>query len=200
MNILVADTNKQIANLLESFKQIKKDINIFEVSNYNNGIDIYNNNKIDLIIIHFDTSHCIELLNSIVKINSSQNTITISDSLCYSEDLGCEYCITHYNRKKLLLPFDPKELFDMILNFNSKKCKYFKSLDHIEDFLGDMLQKYSYFIYDSLSKQIKVKDESIGSSSLVKDLVNIINMLNNHNIKYSIQNDTIIQISSTSKN
>ena len=195
MNILIADTDKQIVSLLETFKLIQPDINIFKITNCIDGLEQYKNNNIDLIIIDFDVSHCVNLLNDIVKIDKLQNTITISEKLCYSENLGCDFCSKSYHRIRLLKPFEIKELFDIILHFNDKKCRYFKSLEHIEDFMDDIIKRYSNYTYDNILKQIRVANDNLSSSSYIKDLVDIVNILNKYNVKYSIESDTIIQLS-----
>ncbi|MEA3314450.1 MAG: hypothetical protein U9Q30_01165 [Campylobacterota bacterium] len=194
MNILIADTDKQIINLLETFKSIQPDINIFEVTNCIDGLEQYKNNNIDLVIIDFDIKNYVNLLNEIIKIDKFQKTITISEVLCYSENLGCDFCTKNHHRIRLLKPFEAKELFDIVLHFNDNKCKYFKSLDHIEDFMNDIIKRYSNYIYDNISKQIKVRDDKLSSSSSIKDLVDIVNILNEHNVKYNMEDENTIQL------
>ena len=194
MNILIADKNSEITNLLETLKSIKQDISIFEVTNYTKAIEQYKDNNIDLFIIDFSVSHYVNLLDEIIKINKLQKTITISETLCYSEHLGCDFCIENHHRIRLLKPFNPKELFDIILNFDDKKCRYFKSLEHIEDFMSEIIKRYSNYIYDVITKQIKIKNNALNSSSSTKDVVDILNILKEHNVKYTIQNENLIQL------
>ena len=194
MNILIADTNQQTIAMLEAFKSNDSTINIFEAKSSIDGLDKYKNNNIDLVIIDFDVNDYVDLLKEIIKIDSFQKTITISKSLCYSENLGCDFCIEKHNRIRLLKPFSVKELFDTIQNFNIKKCKYFKSLENIEDFMDDIIKRYSNYSYDNVLKQIKIKNNKLSSYNSMQDLLDIVDMLKKYNVKHSIESENLIQL------
>lgn len=194
MNILVADADYLVVNLLEHFKDLESNLKIFNIVNNKDGLEQYKNNDIDLVILDFSVNNYSELLLEIMKINKFQKTITISESLTYSENLGCDFCIQNHHRIRLLKPIKIQELIDTIQNFDTKRCKYFGSLENIENFISDIERRYLHYKYDSTTKQIMLKNKNTSSYQVIQELVDIINNLNEFNIKYSVTDDTLIQL------
>ena len=191
MNILVIDKDEFSIQLLKMISRVKKDVNLIVVSDFSNGLKKYKNNNIDIVIVDYSYKKCKKLLKNILKINPNQNTITLSKDISCSEEMGCDFCIKNYNRRRLLKPFNPIDLMMIVNNFNSEKCRYFNSMEHIETIIDDIIKRYVDCKYDRKSKIITFSN--VGNHS-IQYLLDMVNILNQHNVKYKILGETDIQI------
>jgi len=190
MNILVIDKDDDIFNLLIYITSMENNWNIIK---YNHTIKQYKDGDIDFVIVDFSKQENENMLNEIIKVNKNQKTITISESLdCPNVD-NCDSCLEQYNRKKLIKPIRPKDLYETIKRFSSESCKYYNSINHIELLLPDIMKRFYYYIYDNTTKTISYKDNEENSLYL-KEFLDIIGILNQHGIKYNILNNTDIEL------
>jgi len=83
----------------------------------------------DIVLIDFTIEHGIKILNEILKINPIQHIITISDSLDCSELLGCDYCLEHYKKRRVLKHQPIHDLLYLIDNFCVMPCEFSHKLD-----------------------------------------------------------------------
>ncbi len=176
-------------------KSIEPNWKIFEVFNIDEGLEQYKKNKIDFVIIDFCEENNKKLLEEILKINSHQKTITLGEELKCSELQGCEFCIIHHNRKRLLKPFHPHDLYKTIKEFDSKECQYieFTSPKNIERFLPKIIERFLYFTYNQTTKTITVINK-YDKNKYVLEFLDIISLLNQHNIKYNTISDTELEL------
>ena len=191
MNILVAQIEgDKTLDKIDFLSKYDKNINLIKVYNEEDGLKYYNNNDIDIVIIDFHYEYFQKLADKILKINQYQKTITISNDLDCNGNNGCINCVKNLNRKRLLDEFSIKELFNIVNHFDSEQCKYYKSFEDITLIMDDILKRFSRYQYDKDKMIITLED----NSSATGTLVNIINILNQHNIKYEVKDMTLIQI------
>jgi len=191
MNILVGRfKDKSIRTKIASLSKIYDDIILFNILSCDATLDVYNENDIDIVIIDFSDDACRNILDEIVRINPFQKTITISNEIECSDKNGCVHCLKNFNRKRLLNTFNNQDLYYLIKNFDSKQCMYFNSFTDIFDILEDILKRFSTCSYDKSTKIINVENTNEGMITLLE----VINILNQHNVKYEIKDITTIQL------
>jgi len=191
MNILIIDTDNVIVNAFNLLKKIEPNWNIL-ISD--GTLNTYNDN-IDFVVVDFSTQSNQDMLNDIIKINQNQKTITVSDSLRCSEQKGCEFCIQHYNRRRLMKPINIKALHEIVKHFGDKKCKYAStnSFHNITMILPTILKRFLSYSYNQNSRILKPVSNS-SEIHIMKDMIDIIEILKTHHVKYNITNNTDIVI------
>lgn len=85
---------------------------------------LYQKNKFDIVIIDFARDFGAESLRYIDSIDPMQRMITISENEEYSEQKGCDYCVSHHQRRRLKPPFPFPELVRLIENFDLTMCPF----------------------------------------------------------------------------
>ena len=85
---------------------------------------LYQKNKFDIVIIDFARDFGAESLKYIDSIDHMQRMITISENEEYSEPKGCDYCVSHHQRRRLIPPFPFPELVHLIDSFEMTMCAH----------------------------------------------------------------------------
>ena len=104
---LLRDTYDHEIDIIENIEEVKK---------------LFEKNKYDIVIIDFSRDFGVEALRYIDSIDPLQHMITISENEEYSEQLGCDYCVAHHRRRRLIPPFPFPELVRLIDNFDLTVC------------------------------------------------------------------------------
>lgn len=104
---LLADTRHHQVDIADSFDHVK---------------ELYKKNKYDVVIIDFSRDFGEESLRYIDAIDAMQKMITISESEEYSEPHGCDYCVSHHQRRRLKSPFPFPELVHLVESFEMTIC------------------------------------------------------------------------------
>jgi len=191
MNILVGQIrDDKTLDKIDYLKKFDKSINLIKVYNAEDGLKYYNSNDIDIVIIDFEYECFQELMDGILSINKYQKTITISNEIKCNDNNGCKDCIENFNRKRLLDEFSIKELINIVNHFDTEQCKYYKSFDNIATIAEDILKRFSGYKYNKETMTITLND----NANSIRTLLDIINILNQHNIPYEVKDTTIIQI------
>ena len=89
---------------------------------------LYQKNKFDIVIIDFARDFGAESLKYIDSIDHMQRMITISENEEYSEPQGCDYCVSHHQRRRLIPPFPFPELVHLIDSFEMTMCAHRRRL------------------------------------------------------------------------
>ena len=84
----------------------------------------YQKGKYDVVIIDFSRDFGVESLHYIDSIDPMQDMITISKDEAYSEQLGCDYCLAHHKRRRLVPPFPFPDLLKYVEHFDVTTCAY----------------------------------------------------------------------------
>ena len=141
-------------------------------------------NSIDVIVIDFHQEKNNKLLKMLIEVNPEQKIVILSDKESCHRD--CDFCISKY-RRRLFKPIDAKDLHHTIKNFDSLDCRYNEKFDNIKTILPDIMRRFTYYKYDDATNTFSTYDGV--SSGYVKELNEIINILNVHEVKYSIKED-----------
>ena len=104
---LLRDSRNHDVDTVEDVEEVKK---------------LFAKNKYDIVIIDFSRDFGMEALHYIDSIDPLQNMITISENEEYSENLGCDYCLAHHRRRRLIPPFPFPELVRLVENFDLIGC------------------------------------------------------------------------------
>ncbi len=104
---LLIDTRQHDVDVVDSFEEVVK---------------FYEADKYDIVIIDFSRDFGVASLKHIDAIDPMQKMITISADEEYSEQKGCDYCIAHHNRRRLVPPFPFPELIRYVENFEVTHC------------------------------------------------------------------------------
>ena len=104
---LLTDTRQHQVDIADSFEDVKK---------------FYKKNKYDIVIIDFSRDFGADGLRYIDSIDHMQRMITISVDEEYSEPHGCDYCVSHHQRRRLIPPFPFPELVRLIESFEMTIC------------------------------------------------------------------------------
>ncbi len=84
----------------------------------------YKRESPEMVLIDFSASFGLDALYKILEINPLQHIITLSDSEDHSELLGCDFCIEHYNKKRVVKHRGIHDLLYLIDNFSQMPCEY----------------------------------------------------------------------------
>jgi DNA-binding NtrC family response regulator len=104
---LLTDTRQHQVDIADSFEHVK---------------ELYKKNKYDIVIIDFARDFGAEGLRYIDAIDRMQKMITISENEEYSEQKGCDYCVSHHQRRRLVPPFPFPELVRLVESFELTVC------------------------------------------------------------------------------
>ena len=104
---LLTDTRQHQVDIANSFEDVKK---------------LYKKNRYDIVIIDFSRDFGVEGLRYIDEIDHMQRMITISENEEYSEQKGCDYCVSHHQRRRLIPPFPFPELVHLVESFEMTIC------------------------------------------------------------------------------
>ncbi len=83
---------------------------------------LFSKDKYDIVIIDFSRDFGEESLRYIDSIDAMQDMITISKDETYSEQLGCDYCLAHHKRRRLVPPFPFPDLLKYVEHFDVTTC------------------------------------------------------------------------------
>lgn len=191
MNIL-AITNKDIVEKLYILNDFMyANWNIRYESENDKILQIIKYNKIDMIIIQSRIENYQSILRSIVMNRPKIKIITISDELICNEKNTCESCSSKYDRKRLLEPFNIRELYETIVNFNNIQCRYYKSSYDIDGIITRIVEKFSGYEYIRSTRLIILKNNYKDS---MYEMIEIIKLLKQYNISYDFKHDNSISI------
>lgn len=102
------------------------------IDDYDKAIEFYSNESPDMVLIDFTADFGHEALVKILEMNPVQHIITISDSLDCSEIFGCDFCIEHYRKKRVLKHQSIHDLLYLIENFSDMPCEHAHKLDRCD--------------------------------------------------------------------
>jgi hypothetical protein len=184
--------------MVEYLTRIEPDWKIFRVEEAEKGLEVYKNNQIDCIIVDFATEENNSLIEDILNTNPKQKMIIVSEYLSCREEKKCVDCVSLYNKRRLLKPLDPKELYYAIKNFDIIKCKYFnlECFENIRGILPDIMKRFIFYTYDQDRKVIALKKEEMAGKEhgYMGELIDILDILNQHDVKYNMLNETDVKI------
>jgi len=96
--------------------------NVDVVNSYDEVIKLFSKDKYEIVIIDFSRDFGLKALHYIDNIDPMQDMITISMNEDYSEQQGCEYCVSHHKRRRLIPPFPFPQLLRLVNSFDLTIC------------------------------------------------------------------------------
>mgnify|MGYP000541782824 CR=1 FL=1 len=186
INILFFSNQKDFNQEIQECEFIINGVGEYNFENsyiFEQALDLFNKRTYDIVIVDFSTFNGVELLNKIVSKNPEQKTITINENLVCSVSAGCDYCVQHYHRRRVIDIHNYEAILDIINNFENHKCKYFNSFGNIVSILDEVIKRFPTFTYDEQDHKIIPSQKN---SYITKDLVEICNLLDVSHVKYRI--------------
>jgi len=130
MNILIYDLgNKEIILQSEVLHEGIGD-DFYIANSFNEAMELYKNNKYDVIIVDFTVDNGSKFLEEVMLINPQQATITLSYKHEYSVLEGCEHCIENYNRRRLVKPTSSAKILSTLDTFFSPYAEQICQTSH----------------------------------------------------------------------
>jgi len=112
------------------------------IGDFDKAIQFYREQKPEMVLIDFTLPGGLDTLQAILKIDPVQHIITLSDSLDCSELLGCDYCVEHYRKRRILKHSGIHDLLYQIENFSAMPCEYAHKL-HVPEGKSDLTNNES---------------------------------------------------------
>ncbi len=193
MKILLLDDDETIEQNLEYFLKIEKNWNYTKLDFPFDEKKELDFSDIDLVIVDFVNSDYEALLNQLTLNNLEIKIIIVSDVLKNSVAEGCHSCRALYNRKRLIKPCDPSELYTLIKDFDAMPCACYDAFDNIQSILSIILKRFTSLVYNEESKVVS-RDMTKPSSRHTLEFVSLVNILEQNNINYKIDDTFAIKL------
>lgn len=184
MRILLIDDDKHSIYFLKLLKKIQG----YEIVHTDYTIKQYVDNSVEIVMIDHSSDKNNQLLNKILEINPSQKVIIISDSSECSPNIGCDNCLTLYNKRRLLKPLDFKEFTNLIENFDNLNCYYSnpQCMDNLQHIISGLVRRFNFYHYDQ-DKNLIYSNHRPEDFLVIQQELEIIKILNSYDIKYEIE-------------
>jgi len=118
--ILFIDEDNFQTEMRSQLLQAQHDVDV--VNSFEEVKQLFKKNKYDIVIIDFSRDFGLEALQYIDGLSPMQDMITISVNEDYSEQKGCDYCVSHHKRRRLVPPFPFPELQRLVNSFDLTIC------------------------------------------------------------------------------
>jgi hypothetical protein len=187
MKVLIFDLEIYKDDVFDIVSNYLKDIDVYKTNNKEDFLEKLKFNSYDLLIIDVSTIQGDYVFEEATKLNEKYNILVLSNTLTYNSELSCNECSLKYNRKLLLKPLKANDLVNYIQNYNKLSCKYSIASTNLIEILEDVMKQFVYYIY----KKDEAKIVLLNKNTNTKELINIVDLLNIHNIQYIIENDDI---------
>lgn len=192
LKLLVIDNEPDVINLFVYLEE-HSDFNVKFLKSEHDSFE-YDGNEYEIVIIDFSLEYALKIHDKILEKNPKQKMITMSYALESSgKDKGCEYCLLHYNKKRVMKPIKTEELAQVLKNFDDITCFYankFNSPTSIVHILDKIMKHYYEYSYDPVNKVILIDK----SADTVESILNIENILKKSNISYVIEDYNKIRV------
>ena len=103
------------------------------VETLEDALAAFEQGKYEVVIIDFALDFGREFLRHIDGADRAQRVIALSATMEYSELKGCDYCIAHHNRRRLMKPVSIQKLILLVEDFDLYPCEYYNTLILPED-------------------------------------------------------------------
>jgi len=118
--VLFIDEDNFQTEMRAQLLQAQHDVDV--ANSFDEVKSLFEKDKYDIVIIDFSRDFGLESLQYIDKIDNMQDMITISINEEYSAQQGCDYCLAHHKRRRLIPPFPFPELQRLVDSFDLTIC------------------------------------------------------------------------------
>jgi len=188
LKILLLDNDSNTAGLLSYYIDIEPSWNYCY-----NDIKKFAQNEIDVLIVDFTNNNFNNFIRDLLETNNKIKTISISDHLESSVKQGCEFCHFNYNRRRLIKPLDPKQLYNLIKNFDQTTCPHYNDFLHLENIIPSIIRRFNCLEYDQNSQIVNIHNRCNANQNTYQ-IISLLSLLEQNNIDYNILNEYSIKI------
>ena len=129
MKILFVD-NQSIQNSIRTgLMEQMSNHDVHLIDNTDEALAFFSIERPEIVVIEFTVDFGLEVLHHILALNPSQHIISLSDSLDCSEHFGCDFCLEHYRKKRILKHQGIHDLLYLIDNFSQMPCEFAHKLN-----------------------------------------------------------------------
>lgn len=126
MKILIYDNNPEdLSKLCAMLEALPMKFFIDKLSHYEDCIEFYDKHHYEIVFIDFADDIGKKILSYILEKNPKQKIVTMSDAYECSEQRGCDFCMTRYDKRRITKPIEDNELFKILLR--KEPCKSYCS-------------------------------------------------------------------------
>jgi len=126
MEVLMYETNNQeFDNFCGMVDQVKPNLIITRVEDYDNGLESYKANSYDFVFLNSFDDGAEKLLGYIMENNKEQKIVVLIESFECPQDFLCEDCLKTYKKQKFLKPIiqaDVVKMFEENAQCGFDKC------------------------------------------------------------------------------
>lgn len=185
MNLFIFDQNfkNNHNNYIKPLTDNIKEFNAKLHKNLQEAKDDFEKETFDFVIIDFNNEEGKAFLKHVIKTNPVQKIITLGYELKSSED-DCKRCQELYNKRRLMKPINPIDVYKLIMEFDKTPCKYASRFGDPKELLHDFINRYDCFMYDEEHQTITNKKHP--HDYLMKEFINIVEDLRRYNIEHQI--------------
>jgi len=129
MKILFVD-NKSIQNSIRTgLMEQMSNHEVHLIDNADEALEFFSKERPEIVIVEFTVDFGLEVMHHVLALNPSQHIISLSDSLDCSEHFGCDFCLEHFRKKRILKHQGIHDLLYLIDNFSQMPCEFAHKLN-----------------------------------------------------------------------
>lgn len=185
MKILLLDEDLEIINFLKIIQEKHN----YEIVFNDLSMDNYKETQFDMLIVDIAFDKNNDFLSNVLAYNPFQKVIIFSETLDCKNEISCEHCLDTFNKKRLLKPLNFDSFISLIESFDHDKCKYaeLNCFENILPIFEKVMKRFSYYKYNSSNNLIYTQQKD--TPLLVQQFIEIITLLDKHDIAYDIQDE-----------
>jgi len=188
MRILIYDNNiKDLENLCQMIKHLPIDILIDKISYIEEFYTLYNSKEYDTVIVDTNDTDGTKIVEHITNIKPKQKIIVINNQFFCTEEKGCDYCKSHYNKHRIVKPLDTMDIVRAIKD--ATPCDFDYCEDHLLMKLVIISKPLYYLDFDK--DRLRFDFGKSNSNLVTKDIINLSLKLIQYGIKYNTNEDNI---------
>lgn len=185
MKILIYDNNLEDLKKFSAFiKYIPLDIELDKTNDHLEFKKLFEQKTYDTVFVDVNDENGSKLTDLIKKINPVQKTVTINNKFNCSEENGCDFCKTSFNKYRIVKPLN---IFDITRALKDEPCSFDCTDDNLQIKLKVLSKPYGFLSFDS-STQIFTYS---GIGDFFSQIINFTVDLAEHNIKYDVEDNCI---------
>jgi len=192
VRILILDSNhNDLKEFCKVIDTLPLEIIVDIAYNHDRAMDLYTQNKYELVFIDFLMQMEKKVIEQIVCFDPEQRIITFTNIHNCSDDMACSFCKNTYKKERLLKPISKDDIVSVLTN---KKCIY-ENFDNIRILHLKKIEKcikdsYPHFTFDTESLTfIDTKNKPYNRAFFV-----LIGELKEYKISYIVDENANIKV------
>ncbi len=193
MNLLIFDKEFE-SNHEDYIKPLTQNLKNFDAqiqTDLYDAIKIYEEDQFDIVLVDFTTLEGKTFLNTVLQKEPKQKIVTLGYELTSSAS-DCEQCQKEYNKRRLMKPVNPIDIYRTIIEFDTITCAYVNFFNTPKLLLKEFIENFDCFEYDEKQQMIYHNEEN--HDFVIKEFIEIIEELKKYEIEHQTQDDYHIKI------